>query len=577
MWVPIFPMGESFAKWWPLGDLPDKKHPETNRSYKDLWQKACDVFRECIVMENGLFKYRLICFCEPRGEGKSFKAVLIQMWKFFNWAKQQIMLCANSKDQSKFVHFDEITSIILNSPNLMRIVGKRNIQEKEIRLKDARGNVVSRIRSISSFSGIVSNITGYTFSEIFEMRNPTFFSQVDGSIRNVPAAFGVIDSTVAPKDHILYNLYKAYVEKKDETLYFYYRFSKNADYRDYYHPYNTQKQLNSYKVKFLPNDYAKYFKNLWDAAASRVFSPATVEAVNYFGVDGQIGNQKELIKVLNRRIDIMDSYEEMEKKGIRIDRSHELREIERRLIKVDKYYCLSTGGTDVQVASLKDLDTMTDFYDTHWAVLCGLDRADAAKVREGGARTIFSVIAKGLPASRSNPNAWKIAVPEYVYIVLCMADIGDHSLDSLKKVLMLCHEEFDGVDRICSERWGAWDLAAWAEEKLACEVELLVASYDRQLSGFTNLYELVTNGQFKSPVVRIAGSKRNDIMAEEMTMFDHDADRKWFGSPEKKKKYGIQDDVVFSINWAIYGGRFLTVDEFRERNAKPYFGTMILP
>jgi hypothetical protein len=95
-------------------------------------------------MENGQFKYRLICFCEPRGEGKSFKAVLIQMWKFFNWGKQQIMLCANSKDQSKFVHFDEITSIIRNSPNLINIVGKKNIQEKEVRLKDARGNVVSR-------------------------------------------------------------------------------------------------------------------------------------------------------------------------------------------------------------------------------------------------------------------------------------------------------------------------------------------------------------------------------------------------------------------------------------------------
>jgi hypothetical protein len=178
VWVPIFPIGDSFAKWWPIGDLPDTKHPETGRSYKDLWKCACDVFRECIIMENGQFKYRLICFCEPRGEGKSFKAVLIQMWKFFNWAKQQIMLCANSKDQSKFVHFDEITSIIRNSPNLIKIVGRKNIQEKEVRLKDARGNVVSCIRSISSFSGIVSNITGYTFSEIFEMKKPDFFSQV---------------------------------------------------------------------------------------------------------------------------------------------------------------------------------------------------------------------------------------------------------------------------------------------------------------------------------------------------------------------------------------------------------------
>jgi hypothetical protein len=208
------------------------------------------------------------------------------------------------------------------------------------------------IRSISSFSGIVSNITGYTFSEIFEMKKPDFFSQVDGSIRNVPSAFGVIDSTVAPKEHIFYKLYKAYVEKTDETLYFYYRYSKNGNYQDYQHPYNTQKQLNSYKIKFLPNDFAKYFKNLWAAAADRVFSQAAVEAISHVGVDGKLGNQKEIIDVLNRRIEIVDSYEEMEKKGIRIDRSHELREINNRLIPVNKYYSLSSGGTDIQMASL---------------------------------------------------------------------------------------------------------------------------------------------------------------------------------------------------------------------------------
>ena len=109
------------------------------------------------------------------------------------------------------------------------------------------------------------------------------------------------------------------------------------------------------------------------------------------------------------------------------------------------------------------------------------------------------------------------------------------------------------------------------------EVELVVASYDRQLSGFTTLYTLVTEGRFKSPVIGVMGAKGDDIMVEEMTMFDHDADRKWFGSPEKKKKFGVQDDIIFSINWTIYGGRLLTVDEFRKRNTPPYFGTMILP
>lgn len=577
VYVPIFPIGASFQKWWPLGDLPDTKHPDTGRSYQELWKYACDVFNDAIVMKDGRFKYRLVCFCEPRGEGKSFKAVLIQMWKFFNWAKQQIMLCANSKDQSKFVHFDEISNIILNSPNLLKIVGKKNIQEKEIKLRDARGNVASRIRSISSFSGIVSNITGYTFSEIFDMKKPDFFSQVDGSIRNVPNAFGVIDSTVAPKNHIFYKLYESYVQQTDKTLFFYYRSSKQGLCEDYQHPYNTQEQLDSYRIKFLPNDFAKYFLNLWSAAGDRLFSRAYVAAINYFGVDGIIGNQKQIIEALIRRTEIVDSYEEMKAKMIEIDRSHELKEVDDRLIPVSKYYNLVSAGVDVQMASLQDLNVMSDFYDTDWAILSGIDRADAAKTREGGARTMFVAVAKGLPGSRSNPNAWKIAVPAYVYILLCVANIGDHSLDNIKQVMMACHEEYDGVDKLYSERWGAWDLAAWAEDKIGCSVELGTAPYDRQLAGFTAFFTLVTEGRFKSPKVHISGSKEDDILQEEMMMIDHDADKRWFGSPEKKKKYGVQDDTMFALVWAIYGGRMLTVDEFRIRESNPYFGTMVYP
>jgi len=54
------------------------------------------------------------------------------------------MLGANSKDQVKFVHFDIMRDIITFSPKLLAIVGgKRNLQEKEIRLKDAKGNFIT--------------------------------------------------------------------------------------------------------------------------------------------------------------------------------------------------------------------------------------------------------------------------------------------------------------------------------------------------------------------------------------------------------------------------------------------------
>ena len=134
--VPISTDSEAIGDvktWVRMRELPDTKHPETNRSYKEIWEQQKEVLRRALVMEHGRFKYTLVVLCWMRGEGKSFLACLIQLWKFFCWPRQQIMLRANSKEQTKFVHFDIMRDIIRHSPELISQVGERNIQEKEIR------------------------------------------------------------------------------------------------------------------------------------------------------------------------------------------------------------------------------------------------------------------------------------------------------------------------------------------------------------------------------------------------------------------------------------------------------------
>ena len=296
VYVPIYPEGSVVSKWVRLGELPDDINPDTGRSYQTIWTEQQEILRQALVMSNGRFKYRLIVFCWQRGEGKSLLACLIQLWKFFNWPRQQIMLGANSRDQVKFVHFDIMRDIINNSPDLFAMVGgQRNLQEKEIRLKSDRGNVKSLIRSISSFSGIVSNITGYTFSEIFDMKKPKFFSQLDGSIRNVPNALGVIDSTVSEKTHLLYSLYINVIQQKTKTVFFSYRSSKLGNPDDYWNPYMTKEQLDDYKAKFPFGEFERYFLNLWSAGSQRVFTEEMIEETKILGMDGMILNHK-LIK-----------------------------------------------------------------------------------------------------------------------------------------------------------------------------------------------------------------------------------------------------------------------------------------
>ncbi|KKL81697.1 hypothetical protein LCGC14_1992150, partial [marine sediment metagenome] len=374
--IPIYPEGSDIVRYISMSDLGDAKHPETGRSYNHIWNEQKEICREALRMVNGRFVHTLIVLCWMRGEGKSLLACLIQLWKFYCWPKQQIMLGANSKDQVKFVHYDIMRDIIINSPKLLKIIGRRNIQEKEIRLKDKNGNVRSIIRSISSFSGIVSNITGYTFSEIFDMKNPKFFVQLDGSIRNIPNAIGVIDSTVSAKTHILYSLYSNHIQKKTPTLFFSYRSSKNGDHRDYWNPNMTQVQLEAYEAKFPFGEYERYFLNLWSAGQAQVFTDEMIEEISYMGVDGEILNHKQIQKVIeekNRLIEVLSKV--MEKgfpDGIQ-ETEEKITHIDNRITPVSSFYVL---GNKYNIPVLCDMDKLAalgDLLETDWLVSGGAD------------------------------------------------------------------------------------------------------------------------------------------------------------------------------------------------------------
>jgi hypothetical protein len=610
--APIYEPGKPFAEWFPIKDLPKTPHKETGRSPWGMWQEHKKILKEALRMENGKFVHSLIVFCWPRGEAKSFLANVIIMWRFFCFPRMKLVLCANSKEQSSFLQYNEIRSMIENSPKLLNIIGKRNIQEKEIRRR-VNGKTVSKIQTISSFSGIVSNITGYTFSEFFECKQPEFFEKIDTSLRNIPNAFGILDSTVSSKDHPLYRLYQSYVKKEDPAIYFSYRYSDTADYRDYWNPNNTPAQLHSLKIKH-PFAFDRFFKNLWSAGAEKVFSQEDVDAFNYIGADNKVLCHAQVVDLIRRRHNIFDSDKERVKRGHRAwNPEKEIQQIEDRLWPVTSLYRLDKNGVPI-CAEVDALDRLSEIYDTDWAIIGGIDRADPMKIKTA-ARTMLTLIAKGLPGSRSNPNLGKvgaegktmlgsensealdvgadhlinfgpekknatIAMPmlSYVYFLLYVVDVADHSLEMLKTHILIGHEVFDGIDVVGGERYGLWDLSAWGDD-YGVRCEIIHPTYNLQAAMFTYFCNLVRTGRFKGPPVTVQGSKEDigDIVREEMMFFDHDADKRWFGSPEKKLKYGVQDDWMFAAGNAFYAGRLLNVESFRPRRGKQYWGEVFQP
>ncbi len=576
VFIPVYPEGSDIAVWVSIKNLPSEINEETGRSYVDIWEGQKTVIRDCLRMVNERFLYRVIVFCWPRGDGKSLLACLIQTWKFMCWPKQLIVLGANSKDQVKFVHFDIIRDIILNSPRILARVGKRNIQEKEIRIRDGSGNVASKIMAITSFSGIVSNITGYTFSEIFDMKNPKFFVQLDGSTRNIPNALGIIDSTVSSKQHILYNLFDSYTKGKSKKLFFSYRFSKKGDSGDYWNPNMSQDQIEDYRTKFPLGDFERYFLNSWSSGTEKIFSDEMLEAINYIGVNGVIGNHSDIMKVIKEKDVNREVKMSVESSGMSFNKDLYLDNLQKSFIPIEKYYSLKNEFGLPIMTDIQSLNKLGDLFDTDWGILCGVDRADPMKESKRGARTIVVCLAKGLPNSRSRPFLYdeEGVVASYIYCILHLAIIEDHSLEAMKDIILACNSEYDGIDVLCGERWGIWDLADWSLDN-GIKFEALFPTYDRQKAAFTELFLSVSKGKFKSPPIPIWGSKQEDIFKEEASVFYHDPDKRWFGSPEKFERYGIQDDVIFSVGWAMYGGRVIPVSEFRDRKGKMWFGSFI--
>jgi len=486
------------------------------------------------------------------------------------------MLGANSKDQVKFVHFDIMRDIIINSPQLyVEVGGERNIQEKEIRIKDSKGNIGSLIRSISTATGIVSNITGYTFSEMFDMKNPRFFTQLHGSIRNVPNAFGTIDSTVSDKQHILYTLYQNFNKGKTQGLYFSYRCSPKGDHRDYWHPNMTQKQLNDYESTFLFGDYEKYFKNLWSAGSQKVFTDEMIEETKLIGTTSELIAHAEVQKWLTIKHKAIRAEKFVKEKGFTDSVQEHQEKIYRadiQLRKLNDVYLLKDMFGAPLMASAMDLQKLGNLLDTDWAILAGADFGDPYAVR-GNARTIVTALAKGLPGSRTNPLAYMgdSTIPRFFYFGLLVSNVKDHSVDKVKNILEEVHNEFQGIDVFCSERWGTGDMEKFCTDR-DIKFEAIFPTYDRQKDAFKEFLAAVKDGRWKCPDLGVPGSKKEDIREEEMEIFDHDKDKKWFGSTEKNERHGAQDDWMFANAWAMFGGRLLSVEHFRSRTGSAFFG-----
>ena len=563
-----------FPYWCPLSELPYSRHPITNRNYVEMWEwQKVNIIRPATRRdEYGQLFYHTIVLCVPRGEGKTFLNALLILWRFFTQPRQLIVLGSNSRDQSVFAMYTMLRELIVNSPKLLAILGYENIREKNIVMRDTNNQVASSIRSVSAFSGILSNITAYNFTELFQQKTPTFFNQLDGSRRNIPNAQAYIDSTVSEPGHTLHRLYEAsdLRANKDPGILFVYRFSKEATEKDFIHPMMTQKQLESFRVKFTPADFARFFKNTWELEDLAIFSPALIRSMRFIGFQGQLGSQQSIVHACNKII----KHENEAKASLYKTAEQMVNDVSVDLMKIP--YSLE-DNLHPKAATSVDLELLSDIYDTNWGIGIGLDLADPLKddITEG-ARTIMTCIAKGLPGSRSNPNLHieSDGKVRYIYFLLHVQHIESNEIADVQYAIDGLLYDYGGIQAIASERWGAAGLRNFCEEN-DIPLELISPTYEKQRTGFNDFYNLVSTGYFKAPPTVIPGSDKEDIMEEEMLAFRHSALKKWYGSETKKNPLGVQDDTMFSLCWGVFSLRLLTPDQFGVQNKSVFMGQVV--
>ena len=577
MRVKIIPKGSREYVWVYLKELPDDKD-EYGRSWKTFWDKQQEVLHEALETDsNGMYKNSLLAFVLPRSFGKSFLVIGISLYRAFNFTYQKLYLSANTKQQANIMHFDEAKAAIINSPKLIKQVGMKNILSDRIRLQIGAKNDVNIITTVTNSgkgSGLCSNASIVTMSEAYAMEDDSFFAELSGSIRGIEDAMCLIDTTASRKSHWLHDrVYRGALKHPDSGIYVKYIGIDNIGAKFFWNPKMTTKELKKYEITLTRYDYERFFKNQWGTKKIGLFDKDTIEAISYLGAEGMAINHKvvlekiELIRNKSRVLDIQEYQLRPEMRQIDADK------LRSDLMRVDDYFNLGGYHTDdettiaspTQWPKMQSVKAVTDVLMVdRFALLVGVDRAEPGKKGTTGAKTVIVWMAK-IPAGKVFRG---LVDDPYLYLLLGVAMVGNHLTAPMTKISTQIHDEF-GIDSYGGDKYSGGEMGVWCDSR-GIQREFTTATLTVQQAGYGELINAIHNGLFKAPPIPVSGVRSGDILREELSVFDQigrskATGQKRYGSPEKTKRDGIQDDVLDAICMAIYAGRGITTDRMKDK------------
>lgn len=226
--------------------------------------------------QDGTWKYTTIALSYPRRHSKTTIMGLLALWRFCNFVGENILCIANSERQSVSVGFGLVKKIVLNTPFLLSLIGRDNVQMFKLEFPRLQNTMRTMSCNVAGLYG--EKITVGWCSEIHAAANDEAMQVLASSLGDSLNSWLLVDSTVDAIGGPLHRLEQLQETGEDPTV-----FVHRLQYRDLAEalekspPWIRKDWLKSRAAQLLPAVFATQHLNQRGAASNNLFALADIE------------------------------------------------------------------------------------------------------------------------------------------------------------------------------------------------------------------------------------------------------------------------------------------------------------
>ena len=226
---------------------------------------------------DGSWVYTTIALSFPRRHSKTTLMALLVLWRFTTQTTQNIVAMATSERQITATGFALVRQIILNTPALIQMIGRENIQKFSVTYPELQ----NQIRTVSNnTSGIYGEkITVAWMTELHAAQSDEPMQVLASSLGDTLNSWMLIDSTVDGIGGPLHRLEQLAESGEDPTV-----SVRRIEYADLDEamekspPWIRRDWLKSRKLQLLPATFETQHLNRRSAATNSLFAPDDLAA-----------------------------------------------------------------------------------------------------------------------------------------------------------------------------------------------------------------------------------------------------------------------------------------------------------